>query len=132
MHVKLLIFGNKDSLWEAKLWRRDVLLKEYLWMARATIHHNTWPLFIWKSIHALKLKEMLNAGLLGDKACSSKVMKRPNMRLNSLCCYCARLNLLLSYFAGQFTSFLCAIQEKNAGWILTKQPFILSFFLSII
>lgn len=87
--MKLLICGNKYSFWVAKLRRRDVLLKEYLSMVRATIHYNRSPLSVLKFVN---VKEMLNAGLFWDKARSTKVMKRPNMRRNSLCCYCSRLN----------------------------------------
>ena len=87
IRVKLIIFGNKYLFWVAKLRRRDVLLKEYLSMARATIHYNRSTLSVWKCVH---VKEMLNAGLFWDKARSSKVMKRPNP--NSLCCYCCRHN----------------------------------------
>lgn len=87
--MKLLICGNKYSFWVAKLRRRDVLLKEYLSMVRATIHYNRSPLSVLKFVN---VKEMLNAGLFWDKARSTKVMKRPNMRPNSLCYYCSRLN----------------------------------------
>ena len=86
MLEKLLIFGNKNSFWVTKLRRRDLLLKEYLWITRVSIHHNGSALFASK-FHPrviIRLRELLNVGLLRDQRILVKFMNRPNALLQLL------------------------------------------------